>query len=140
MVKKNAAESSSGRKIYQYIPSDQRKEGDPIFRVIDKSSVKKGTKMPMLLPPLVQHKIEQDKEEPHECENKNKNVVHITLENKDDESLPISLYDNRVLYMMQKMDMILSLAHRCAMAGGSERHLKRRCPENNSKLYMRASL
>ena len=59
--------------------------------------------MPMVLPPLVQHKIEQDKEKSHECKNKNKNVVHITLENKDDESLPISLYDNRVLYMMQKM-------------------------------------
>ena len=63
VVAKNIAESSSGRKIYQYIPSDQRKEGDPIFRVINKSSIKRGTKMPIILPHLVQHKIEQDKDE-----------------------------------------------------------------------------
>lgn len=103
VVAKNIAESSSGRKIYEYIPSDQRKEGDPIFRVINKSSIKRGTKMPIILPPLVQHKIEQDKDESPNWENKNNNVVHISLQNKDDDSLPIALYDNRVLYMMQKM-------------------------------------
>ena len=30
-------------------------------------------------------------------------MVHISLQNKDDDSLPIAFYDNRVLYMMQKM-------------------------------------
>ncbi|KAM0855442.1 hypothetical protein ACQ4PT_049771 [Festuca glaucescens] len=37
IAEKTVAESSSRKKTYQYIPSSQRKEGDPIFRVIDKS-------------------------------------------------------------------------------------------------------
>lgn len=34
---KERGESSSKKKVYQYIPSDQRKKGDPIFRVINKA-------------------------------------------------------------------------------------------------------
>jgi hypothetical protein len=30
-------------------------------------------------------------------------VARVTLLDRDDETLPISLYDNRVLYMMQQM-------------------------------------
>ncbi|KAK1614458.1 hypothetical protein QYE76_019975 [Lolium multiflorum] len=37
IAEKMVADSSSRKKTYQYIPSSQRKEGDPIFRVIDKS-------------------------------------------------------------------------------------------------------
>jgi hypothetical protein len=70
-----------------------------------KSSAKRGTKFPTPLPPLVQHKIEQAKKEYlHFKKNKSKHVAQITSENKDDVSLPINyLYDDRVLYMMQKM-------------------------------------
>ena len=35
-------------------------------------------------------------------------MAQITLSNKDDNSLPISLYDNRVLYMMQRMKYDIS--------------------------------
>jgi len=34
---------------------------------------------------------------------KNKMAAQITLLNRDDEILPITLYGNRVLYMMQQM-------------------------------------
>jgi hypothetical protein len=52
-------ESSSSRKIYQYIPSDQRKEGDTIFCIINKPPHNRGISLPTLLPPLVQYKIKQ---------------------------------------------------------------------------------
>uniref|UniRef100_J3N1M8 Peptidase A2 domain-containing protein n=1 Tax=Oryza brachyantha TaxID=4533 RepID=J3N1M8_ORYBR len=38
IMKGNPSECSSNCKIYQYIPSKQRREGDPIFRIISKSS------------------------------------------------------------------------------------------------------
>src|SRR4051812_3815112 len=101
-TKDDIAESSSVQKVYQYIPSDQRKKGDPIFRIVNKLSKKRGTKFPTPLPPLVQRKIELAKKSHRYKKNKNNHVAQITLSNKDDESLPISLYDNRVLYMMQK--------------------------------------
>jgi hypothetical protein len=50
---------------------------------------------------LVQYRINQAKIEKHD---KNKVVAQVTLLDKDDETLPIALYDNRVLYMMQQMD------------------------------------
>ena len=31
-------------------------------------------------------------------------AAQVTLLDRDDETLPIALYDNRVLYMMQQMD------------------------------------
>ena len=66
----------------------------------------KGTNFPTPLPPLVQYRIKQSQKEPRGSkvgENENKNTTQISMFNKDDESLPISLYDNRVLYMMQQM-------------------------------------
>ena len=59
VVEKEVVESSSKKKTYQYIPSNQRKKGDPIFRVIDKSHDMKGTNFPTPLPPLVQYRIKQ---------------------------------------------------------------------------------
>ena len=106
IVEKGVAESSSKKKTYQYIPSSQRKKGDPIFRVIDKSRDMKGITFPTPLPPLVQYRIQQSQKDPRGSsanENKNKNITHISAFNRDDESLPISLYDNKVLYMMQQM-------------------------------------
>jgi hypothetical protein len=35
-------ESSSNRKIYQYIPSNRRKEGEPIFRIMNRPSASKA--------------------------------------------------------------------------------------------------
>jgi hypothetical protein len=49
---------------------------------------------------LVQYRINQVKIEKHD---KNKVAAQVTLLDRDDETLPISLYDNRVLYMMQQM-------------------------------------
>ena len=66
----------------------------------------KGTNFPTPLPPLVQYRIKQSQKEPRRSnvgESENKNITQISMLNKDDESLPISLYDNRVLYMMQQM-------------------------------------
>ena len=106
VVEKEMAEPSSRKKTYQYIPSNQRKEGDPIFCVIDKSCDTKGITFPTPLPPLVQYRIKQSQKDPRGTSaigNKNKNVTHISMLNKDDESLPISLYDNKVFYMMQQM-------------------------------------
>ncbi|KAK1684838.1 hypothetical protein QYE76_045686 [Lolium multiflorum] len=37
MPEEDAAESSANQKVYQYIPSSQRKSGDPIFRIVNKS-------------------------------------------------------------------------------------------------------
>jgi hypothetical protein len=54
------SEVSSSKRIYQYIPSDQRKKGDMIFRIVDETPQQdKGIKFPTPLPPLVQHKIKQ---------------------------------------------------------------------------------
>ena len=106
VVEQEVAEPSSKKKTYQYIPSNQRKKGDPIFRVIDKSHDMKGTNFPTPLPPLVQYRIKKSQKEPRHSnigESENKNITQISMLNKDDESLPISLYDNRVLYMMQQM-------------------------------------
>ena len=97
--------SSSSRKIYQYIPSNQRKEGDPIFRIISKPSQNRGISFPTPLPPLVQNKIKQAQ---IERDNKSKLVTQVTLLNKDDKTLPISLYDNKVLYIMQQMGYDIS--------------------------------
>jgi hypothetical protein len=55
---------------------------------------------------LVQYRIKQSRKEPlgsSTSGTKSKNVTNISTLNKDDESLPISLYDNKVLYMMQQM-------------------------------------
>ena len=59
ILKIEDVKSSSSRKIYQYIPSNQRKEGDPIFRIISKPSQNRGISFPTPLPPLVQYKIKQ---------------------------------------------------------------------------------
>ena len=64
------------------------------------------TTFPTPLPPLVQYRIKQSQKASRgssTSENKNKNVTQISVFNRDDESLPISLYDNKVLYMMQQM-------------------------------------
>jgi hypothetical protein len=37
IAKKDVTKSSSKKKTYQYIPSNQKKKGDPIFHVINKS-------------------------------------------------------------------------------------------------------
>jgi hypothetical protein len=66
---RDTGKSSVNQKRYQYIPSDQRKKGDPIFRVINKAHNYKGTTFPTPLPPLVQYRINQAKIEKH---NKNK--------------------------------------------------------------------
>jgi len=92
------SESSSSQKIYQYVPNDQRKEGDPVFCIINKPSQNRGISFPTPLPPLVQYKIKQAK---IEMNNKSKMAAQGTLLNRDDKTLPISLYDNKVLYTMQ---------------------------------------
>jgi hypothetical protein len=100
-------ESSSSQKIYRYIPSNQRKKGDPIFRIINKkASQNRGISFPTPLPPLVQHKIK-----PTQIERGNKNnkmATQVTFLNRDDKALPISLYDNKVLYIMQQMGYDIS--------------------------------
>jgi hypothetical protein len=53
----------------------------------------KGIKFPTPLPHLVQHKIKQPQ---LDRLNKSKAVIPITLFNKDDKALPISLYDDKV--------------------------------------------
>jgi hypothetical protein len=95
------SEVSLSKRIYEYIPRDQRKKGDPIFRIVDETPQQdKGIKFPTPLPPLVQHNIKQAQ---LDRLNKSKAVTPITLFNKDDKALPISLYDDKVLYMMQQM-------------------------------------
>jgi hypothetical protein len=85
---------SSSKRIYQYIPSNQRKKDDPIFRIVDETPRQdKGIKFPTPLPHLVQHKIKQPQ---LDRLNKSKAVIPITLFNKDDKALPISLYDDKV--------------------------------------------
>jgi hypothetical protein len=100
-------ESSSSQKIYRYIPSNQRKKGDPIFRIINKkASQNRGISFPTPLPPLVQYKIKQAQTE---RDNKNnKMAAQVTFLNRDDKALPISLYDNKVLYIMQQMGYDIS--------------------------------
>uniref|UniRef100_J3MCF0 RNA-directed DNA polymerase n=1 Tax=Oryza brachyantha TaxID=4533 RepID=J3MCF0_ORYBR len=108
IMKGNPSECSSDRKIYQYIPSEQRREDDPIFRIISKSSSNQGIEFPIPLSHLIQRKINEAhnklrKSSTNTSKNKNKNVTHITLTDERDIFLPISLYDAKVLYMMQKM-------------------------------------
>src|SRR4051794_14779095 len=80
VVEREVIESSSKKKTYQYIPSNQRKKGDPIFRVIDKSNDMKGTNFPTPLPPLEQYRIKQSQKESR-CSNvggsENKNTTQI---------------------------------------------------------------
>ncbi len=102
----SSGELSSDRKIYQYIPSNRRKKGEPIFRIMSRPSASKGMEFPTPLPPLVEHKIKHAQTELQKFstgKNKNKMTAHVTLSNKDDDSLPISLYNPKVLYMMQQM-------------------------------------
>jgi hypothetical protein len=54
ITKKDCGETSSRKRIYQYVPSDQRKRGKPIFRIIYKPSKDVGINFPTPLPPLVQ--------------------------------------------------------------------------------------
>jgi hypothetical protein len=98
-------ETSSSQKVYRYIPSNQRKKGDPIFRVINKPSQNRGISFPTPLPPLVQRKIKQAQ---IERDNKSKMATQITLLNRDDQTLAISLYDDKVLYIMQQMGYDIS--------------------------------
>jgi hypothetical protein len=57
--KKDCGETSSRIKIYQYVPSDQRRKGEPIFCIIYKPSKDEGINFPTPLPPLVQRKIKE---------------------------------------------------------------------------------
>ena len=70
----------------------------------------------------MQYKIERAKIEQL---NKNKTAAQVTLLNRDDETLPISLYDNKVLYMMQRMGYDTSTGPSLCGAWGSSHHLKR---------------
>jgi hypothetical protein len=54
LPKKDCEETSSRKKIYHYIPSDQRKRGKPIYHITYKPSNDEGTNFPTPLPPLVQ--------------------------------------------------------------------------------------
>jgi len=54
LPKKDRGETLSRKRIYQYVPSTQRKKGEPIFRVIYKPSKDEGINFPTPLPPLVQ--------------------------------------------------------------------------------------
>ena len=54
---KESGGSTLQKKVYQHISSHQRKKGDPILRVINKTPHDKGIKFPTPLPPLVQYKI-----------------------------------------------------------------------------------
>jgi len=99
-------ETTSSKKVYRYIPNNQRKKGDPIFRIINKKpSQNRGTSFPTPLPPLVQYNIKQAQSE---RDVKIKGSTQITLLNKDDQTLPISLYDDKILYIMQQMGYDIS--------------------------------
>jgi hypothetical protein len=98
LPKKDCRETSSRKKIYQYILSDQRKRGEQIFRIIYKPSKDEGINFPTPLPLLVQQKIKEANDTRH---NENDVVAHVTLFDRDNKTLPISLYDDNVLYMMQ---------------------------------------
>ena len=129
------------KKVYQYIPSSQRRKGDPIFRVLNKSSAKRGTNFPTPLPPLVQHKIEQAKKDSHyQNRNKRSHVAQITLSNKDDNSLPISLYDNRVLYMMQKVRYDTSTGPSLCDGRGQLASFERALSQEQLRLCMKIKL
>jgi hypothetical protein len=54
LPKKDCGETSSHKKIYQYVPRDQRKIGELIFRIIYKPSKDEGINFPTPLPSLVQ--------------------------------------------------------------------------------------
>jgi hypothetical protein len=105
LTKKDCGETSSRKKIYQYFPSKQRKRGEPIFCIIYKQSKDDGINFPPPLPPLVQRKIKEANDA--QC-NKDDVVAHVTLFNRDNKTLPISLYDDTVLYMMQQMGYDIS--------------------------------
>jgi hypothetical protein len=98
--KKDCEETSPCKKIYQYVPSDQRQRGEPIFHIIYKPSKDEGVNFPTPIPPLVQQKIKEANDARHD---KNDVVAHVTLFDRDDKTLPISLHDDNVLYMMQHM-------------------------------------
>jgi hypothetical protein len=55
---------------------------------------------------LVQQKIKETNDVRH---NKADVVAHVTLFDRDNKTLPISLYDNNVLYMMQQMGYDISI-------------------------------
>jgi hypothetical protein len=69
----------------------------------------------------VQYKIKQAK---IEMDNKSKMVAQVTLLNRDDKTLPISLYDNKVLYIMQHMGYDISTGHSLCNGWGSLHHSK----------------
>jgi hypothetical protein len=54
--KKDCGETLSHKKIYQYVPSDQRKRGEPIFHIICKPSKDEGINFPTPLPPWYNEK------------------------------------------------------------------------------------
>jgi hypothetical protein len=97
LLKKDCRETSFRKKIYQYVPRYQRKRGEPIFCIIYKPSKDEGVNFPTPLPPLVQRKIKEANDARH---NKDDVVAHVTLFDRDNKTLPISLYDDNVLYMM----------------------------------------
>jgi hypothetical protein len=57
--KKDCEETLPYKKIYQYVPSDERQRGEPIFRIIYKPSKDEGVNFPTPIPPLVQRKIKE---------------------------------------------------------------------------------
>jgi hypothetical protein len=60
----------------------------------------RGISPPTPLPPLVQYKIKQAQ---IERDNKSKMATQVTLLIDMTKALPIYLYDNKVLYIMQQM-------------------------------------
>jgi hypothetical protein len=106
LPKEDCGETSSRKKIYQYVPSDQRKRGEPIFCIIYKPSKDEGINFPTPLPPLVQQKIKEANDAQH---NKDDVIAHVTLFDMDNKIVPISLYDDNVLYMMQQMGYDISI-------------------------------
>jgi hypothetical protein len=105
LPKKDYGETSSHKMIYQYVPSNQRKRGEPIFHITYKLTKDEGINFPTPLPPLVQQKIKEANDARH---NKDDVVAHVILFDRDNKTLPISLYDGTVLYMMQQMGYDIS--------------------------------
>jgi hypothetical protein len=133
LPKKDCRETSSCKKIYQYVPSNQRKRGEPIFRIIYKPSKDEGINFPTPLPPLVQQKIKEANDKRHNEDD----VAHVTLFDRDDKTLPISLYDDNVLCMMQQMEYNISTGPSYVTAGGSLHHSKSHCRKLNSMPCMK---
>jgi hypothetical protein len=79
--------------------------GKPICHIIYKTSKDESINFPTSLPPLVQWKIKEANDERH---NKDDVVAHVTLFERDNKTLSISLYDDNVLYTMQHMGYDIS--------------------------------